>query len=274
MNPSDFPTDGVLSEMLDPFEALVCWFYVPSPRSEELGDEVEDGDGSGCVSCFVAYRERGGRTQPGGPADGEGPDEIGMNRSEDERGAAATEASRENKESQEDLDDVDMAPSDTNNEKRVGREKRPAVAAELRRQRAAVQAQAQAQARVEAARRSGPAGEWDEQDQDSDSDDNQVDASEYEPGALRMRVIMSNPGTVEQLQRATAAYLSALRTPNPVRRSGYHLAGKRGTQHAERETRNAKRRTNGKIFRCVLPRDLRPKQQLHHNPQTRRRHHE
>lgn len=30
VSPSDYPTDEALSEMVDPYEALICWFYPPA----------------------------------------------------------------------------------------------------------------------------------------------------------------------------------------------------------------------------------------------------
>lgn len=44
----------------------------------------------------------------------------------------------------------------------------------------------------------------------------QVDASQYEPGQLRVRVIMGDSGTTAQLRRATAEYLSTIHVRNPV----------------------------------------------------------
>lgn len=44
----------------------------------------------------------------------------------------------------------------------------------------------------------------------------QVDASQYKPGQLRVRVIMADSGTTAQLRRATAEYLSTIHIRNPV----------------------------------------------------------
>lgn len=44
----------------------------------------------------------------------------------------------------------------------------------------------------------------------------QVDASKFEPGQLRVRMIMAAAGTTDQLRQATAAFLSATHSRNPV----------------------------------------------------------
>lgn len=170
--PTDYPTDEALAEMVDPYEALICWFYVPPC---DVGG-VEKGGAAG-VACFVAYNDEGKR-----------------------RGGAVGNSG--------DLD--------TN---QGGNEKNPRRLAQLERKRAAIKARARGG-------RLGEGGEGFRESRSSSEDglseigegvaEDELDANEFEPGALRVRVIMAGPGTTEQLRKATGAFLSAARNPNPV----------------------------------------------------------
>ena len=74
--PSDYPSDEVLAEMVDPYEALLCWYHIPPGGSgsngrrkfvEDDGTETRwagnrangDIDDATRIACFVAYHDQG-----------------------------------------------------------------------------------------------------------------------------------------------------------------------------------------------------------------------
>lgn len=194
VGPSDYPTDEALAEMVDSYEALICWYYLPagngsasasgSSGTNENGG-VSDGDdnnnegnfsgrsagGSG-IACFVAYRDQGNR-----------------------RHTAST-----------DIDNSNGA-----------RARNPQVA-ELEQKRAAIKARARVRRRDE---ENGSQGSGSSSSSGSSDGGNgreeDLNANDFDPGALRVRVMLTGPGTAEQLRKATGVFLSAARNRNPVR---------------------------------------------------------
>lgn len=193
--PSDYPTDEVLAEMVDAYEALICWFYaLPGSRGgdddnnggsdataglsaiggatgKQDGNKLHDG-GSGGISCFVAYHDEGkhrpsatttaGQDEPGGKKDSK------IAELEEKRAAIAARA--RDRQQKEKGDGQDSGSSATSN--------------------------------------SGD---------NADDREHELDALDFEPGALRVRVILASHGTTELLRKATGVFLSAARNRNPVR---------------------------------------------------------
>lgn len=50
----------------------------------------------------------------------------------------------------------------------------------------------------------------------------EIDANDFDTGVLRVRVILSGPGTLDKLRQATKGFLSAMKNRNPVRRFHTH----------------------------------------------------
>ena len=194
VGPSEYPADETLAEMVDQYEALVCWFYLPDEGGCDAGGsggggggdehgagEGRKGYGQG-IACFVAYHDEGERRVDEDEADG------------------------------------------------AGGGKDPKKLADLEAKRAAIAERARGRRR-----RRGEAGEADgggggyagsrssessgDNSSDSGSDakgDDEIDANDFEPGALRVRVILASDGTTQQLRKAAGAFLKTTRNRNPV----------------------------------------------------------
>lgn len=193
VGPSDYPSEDALAEMVDPFEALICWFYLPaggggntntsgiaSGGGENRGDDV----GGGAVACFVAYHDEGKRHAKAG-----------------------------------DNDKTHTTPMTT----KSGREENTTTAAELEQQRAAIAARERGQRHrgrggsPGGGSHSGSAGSSSDGDHASAAGkEEELDATEFEPGVFRVRVVVAGPGTTAQLRKATDSFLSAARNRNPV----------------------------------------------------------
>lgn len=190
--PSEYPTEEALAEMVDPYEALVCWFYLPDGGSSDVGGGATDGAGGGDgdgggggrsgygqeVACFVAYHDEGKRR-----------------------------------------------PSDDHGAKNGQGEKHTKAVTDLEAKRAAIAARARGR------RQQGEDADGGSQYSDSSissgggsdggtsgggGSDDELDAEDFEPGALRVRVVLASPGTTQQLRKATEAFLKTLRNRNPV----------------------------------------------------------
>lgn len=201
--PSEYPTDEALAEMVDSYEALVCWFYLPddgrsdssSGGGSNSSNSENDGGGGGVggrgygseIACFVAYRDEGTRRSDG--VDDPAADNNGRD------GEPGKDASR--------LADLEA--------------KRAAIAARARdRRRRGVAGGSQRSG-------SSASGGSDDGSSDSDSDgggeavnDDELDAEDFDPGALRVRLLLASPGTTQQLRKATGAFLKAIGNRNPV----------------------------------------------------------
>ncbi|CAM9536199.1 unnamed protein product, partial [Scytosiphon promiscuus] len=202
--PSEYPTDEVLAEMVDSFEALVCWFYLPDVgRSDSAGGVENGGDGS-CggggakggkaaggrggygseVACFVAYHDEGTRRSDG--ADGLS---KGGERGRDAKRLAGLEA------------------------------KRAAIAARARGRRRHGEDGGDDGPVNSGSSESGGGDDSGESDNDGPrGSDDELNAEDFEPGALRVRLLLASPGTTQQLRKATGAFLKAIRNRNPVKR--------------------------------------------------------
>lgn len=201
VSPSDYPTDEVLAEMVDAYEALICWFYaLPGSRGVDNDDNNSGGndstagrggtgrtgkqngggkrhDGeSGGISCFVAYHDEGKRRRPSATNIASGIDEP--------------KGEQENK------------------------------IAELEEKRAAIAARARDRQQKEEGGDQGFGSSATSYSGDNAADDREqeLDALDFEPGALRVRVILASRGTTELLRKATGVFLSAARNHNPVRK--------------------------------------------------------
>ncbi|CAM9303645.1 unnamed protein product, partial [Hapterophycus canaliculatus] len=49
--------------------------------------------------------------------------------------------------------------------------------------------------------------------------DDELNAEDFEPGALRVRLLLASPGTTQRLREATGMFLKAIRNRNPVKRN-------------------------------------------------------
>lgn len=189
--PSEYPTEEVLAEMVDPYEALVCWFYLPDGGSSDVGGGAADGAGGGDgdgggsgrsgygqeVACFVAYHDEG-KPRPSDDHDGAKTGQGGKNTKavtdlEAKRAAIAARA-RGRRQQGEDADDGGSQNSDSSISSGGG------------------------------------------SDDGGGGSDDELDAEDFEPGALRVRVILASPGTTQQLRKATEVFLKTLRNRNPV----------------------------------------------------------
>lgn len=169
--------------MVDPYEALICWFYLPTAGGGGNASGIVTGgekgsDIGGAVACFVAYRDEGKRSPKFGDNDNH----------------TATKGGRE----------------------------KIASAAELEQQRAAIAARERG--RRQRQRGGGPDGGSHSSGSSSDGDHSsavgkqeELDATEFDQGVLRVRVILAGPGTTAQLRKATDSFLSAARNRNPVK---------------------------------------------------------
>ena len=252
--PSDYPTDEVLAEMVDAYEALICWFYaVPGEDDGDSGGSDTttttaaaaghgggfggggggtrggkrsnyDGGSDGIV-CFVAYHDEGKRrpsattTATAGEAKASDNDNKPSDpnaKASDVNDKAGGDMGNEPSDKTIDKPRDDDTASGTNESKPSATKEN--TLAELEQKRAAIAARARDRQQKE---------EGDVKDADSsatsDSGDNadnreqEVDALDFEPGALRVRVILASHGTTELLRKATGVFLSAARNRNPVR---------------------------------------------------------
>lgn len=189
VGPSDYPTDEALAEMVDTYEALLCWFYLPADGDTGEGDRGIVGSGdtdnaakaegggdygrnkkpsehsrsSRGVVCFVAYRDEPKR-RPGADAS-----HNGMSKSRLEKNAQEADVEQERNETEEGaFQNSGSSSSGDSNDSLNARKK-------------------------------------------------DVDAEDFEPGPLRVRVVLGNPRTTKQLRKATGVFLSASRNRNPVR---------------------------------------------------------
>lgn len=204
VGPSEYPADESLAEMVDPYEALICWFYLPDGGSSEStgggsgggakngsvsggtfrGGCGSSGDGSSGggkgygqgIACFVAYHDQGVRRQSGGGG---------------ERGERNSKK----------LADLEA--------------KRAAIAARARGRKPYGGEDGHGGSQSSASSGGGSSS-------DSGSDDDgggsgeEVDADDFEPAPLRVRVILASAGTTQQLRKATGAFLKTTRNRNPV----------------------------------------------------------
>lgn len=188
--PSEYPTDEILAEMVDSFEALVCWFYLPDVgRSDPAGGTDNDGGGGqgaggrgygSEVACFVAYHDEGTRRSDG--ADG-----------------SSTSGEQNSKK----LADLEA--------------KRAAIAARARDRRRRGEGGGDNGAARSGSSVSG--GSDDSSDSGNDGvggSEDELNAEDFEPGALRVRLLLASHGTTQQLRTATGAFLKAIRNRNPV----------------------------------------------------------
>lgn len=189
VGPSDYPADEALGEMVDSFEALLCWFYLPAGGGNDGDSNGASGSGginSGGrddhgIACFVAYRDEGKHRHSAAAA-----------------ATAANAASAEN----------------------VGEGGKNAQMAELEQKRAAIAARARGRRREQDGRSQNSGSSLSGGSSDgADGKEDGLDAHDFEPGALRVRVILSGLGTTEKLRKATGVFLSAARNRNPVRKS-------------------------------------------------------
>lgn len=176
VTPLDHPTDKALAEMVDPYEALLSWFYSSPDGSINAGGSVanDDVDDEAELACFVAYYDKGKRRKTS---------------SDDTASKDADERSNQ----------VTIKPAD------------------LEKKRCTINARA----------RDGYRGAAEGMPEDShppsgegssaNSMNEEIDANDFEPGVLRVRVILSEPGTRDKLREATKGFLSAMRNRNPVR---------------------------------------------------------
>ena len=201
VSPSDYPTDEVLAEMVDAYEALICWFYalpgsggVDNDDGSGGGSDTttgrggtgrtgkQDGSGkrhdgeSGGISCFVAYHDEGKRRRPSATNTAFGNDEP-----KGEQGSKIAELE----------------------------EKRAAIAARARDRQREEEGDNQG---------SGSSATSNSGDNAAAVREQELDTLDFEPGALRVRVILASRGTTELLRKATGVFLSAARNRNPVRR--------------------------------------------------------
>ncbi|CAM9498108.1 unnamed protein product, partial [Ectocarpus fasciculatus] len=191
--PSEYPTEEALAEMVDPYEALVCWFYLPDGGGSDVGGGAIDGTGGGDgdggsgdrsgygqeVACFVAYHEEGKRR----PSDDDG--------AKNGQGGKNTKA----------VTDLEA--------------KRAAIAARARGRRQQGEDGNEGGSQYsDSSISSGDGG-----NSGGGGSDDEVDAEDFEPGTLRVRVILASPGTTQQLRKATETFLKTLRNRNPVKRN-------------------------------------------------------
>ncbi|CAM9264513.1 unnamed protein product, partial [Ectocarpus sp. 12 AP-2014] len=191
--PSEYPTEDTLAEMVDPYEALVCWFYLPDGGSSDVGEGATDGAGGGDgdgggrsgfgqeVACFVAYHDEGRR------------------RPSDDHGAKNGQGGKNTKA----VNDLEA--------------KRAAIAARARGRRQQGE-DADGGSQCSDSSISSGDGSGGGTSGRGGSDD-ELDAEEFEPGALRVRVVLASAGTTQQLRKATEAFLKTLRNRNPVKRN-------------------------------------------------------
>lgn len=189
VGPSEYPTDETLAEMVDQYEALVCWFYLPDGGSSDGGSgggSGGGGDGGGRgygqgIACFVAYHDEG---------------ESRVN--EDDAGGGGGGGGKNAKR----LADLEA--------------KRAAIAARARGRRPQGEEAAEDGGYAAGSQSSASSGD-DSSDSDSDAGgEEELDANDFEPGVLRVRVILASAGTSQQLRKATGAFLKTTRNRNPV----------------------------------------------------------
>ncbi|CBJ25838.1 tetratricopeptide repeat domain protein [Ectocarpus siliculosus] len=193
--PSEYPTEEALAEMVDPYEALVCWFYLPDGGSSDVGGGATDGAGGGDgdgggggrsgfgqeVACFVAYHDEGKR------------------RPSDDHGAKNGQGGKDAKA----VTDLEA--------------KRAAIAARARGRRQQGEDADGGSQYSDSSISSGDGS--DGGTSGGGGSDDELDAEDFEPGALRVRVVLASPGTTQQLRKATEAFLKTLRNRNPVKRN-------------------------------------------------------
>lgn len=193
--PSEYPTDETLAEMVDPYEALVCWFYLPDEGNCD-GGAGGGGDGGG-----------GGTNEHGGVGGDGGGSRYGQ-------GIACFVAYRDEGERRLNEDNADGG----------GRKKSKRLA-DLEAKRAAIAARARDRgAQGKGAGEGGHAGSQSSVSSGDDFGDSgsdagggaELDANDFEPGTLRVRVILASAGTTQQLRKATGAFLKTTRNRNPV----------------------------------------------------------
>lgn len=207
VGPSEYPADESLAEMVDPYEALICWFYLPDGgRSENTGgsggsssgtnkdgvggggtDEGGGGDRGGGgrgggkgygegIACFVAYHDEGARRQNEDSVNGRG---------KNSKKLADLEA------------------------------KRAAIAARARDRKPQGGEDGQGGSQSSTSSGSGSSSDSGTEDGGEGSED-ELDAEDFEPTPLRVRVILASAGTTTQLRKTTGEFLKTTRNRNPV----------------------------------------------------------
>lgn len=205
---SEYPTDETLAEMVDQYEALVCWFYLPDGGSCDGGGGGSDG--------VAGAGAGGGAGGGGGGANEHGVGESGKRYG---KGVACFVAYRDEGDRRVNEDDADAGGGGGGrNSKRL---------ADLGAKRAAIAARARGRKPQGGEGGGGYAGAQSSSSSGDDSSDSgsdargeeELDANDFEPGALRVRVILASAGTTQQLRKAAGAFLKTTRNRNPV--SGY-----------------------------------------------------
>ncbi|CAN0006883.1 unnamed protein product, partial [Laminaria digitata] len=199
--PSDYPTDEVLAEMVDAYEALICWFYTLPGDDNDNNNNNNGGrgggggnGGGGGISCFVAYHDEGKRRPSAS--------------------ATTTTTAGHGDPSDKKTDNI-IADDDPSHKNKIAEleQKRAAIAARTRdRQQKKEGGDGQDSGGSSATSNSGD-------DAADDRREDELDALDFEPGALRVRVILGSQGTTELLRKATGVFLSAARNRNPVKRN-------------------------------------------------------
>lgn len=175
VTPLDHPTNQALAEMIDPYEALLCWFY----SSPDGSIDNDDGDDEAELACFVAYHDEGKRRKPSSDATA----------SKDADGHS-THRSLKPAELEKKSSKIDARARDGY--------------------------QGSAEGMPEDSRTASGGGSC------ANDPNEEIDANDLDPGVLRVRVILSDPGTLVRLRQATKGFLSAMRNRNPVRRFHTH----------------------------------------------------
>lgn len=209
---SEYPADETLAEMVDQYEALVCWFYLPDGGCCDGSSGSGSGDGGDDGGGGDGANEQGGGGGGGGRSYGQGIACFVAYHDEGERRAKEGDGS---------VDGGGGGGRGGKNSKRLAdlEAKRAAIAARARGRRP--QGEEGGEGGGYAGSQSSASSGDDSSDSGSDArGDEELDAEDFEPGALRVRVILATAGTTEQLRKAAGAFLKTTRNRNPVSGSG------------------------------------------------------
>lgn len=207
VGPSEYPADESLAEMVDPYEALICWFYLPD------GGTSERSGGSGGSSRAASKDGVGGGGTDDGGHSNHGGGGKGGGKGYGKEVACFVAYHDEGTRRQTEDDGVDAGGK--NSKKVAGLEAKRAAIAARARGRKPQGGDGQGGSESSASSGSGSSS-------DSGTDggggvgEDELDAEDFEPTPLRVRVILASPGTTQQLRKTTGEFLKTTRNRNPV----------------------------------------------------------